>query len=329
MRKKNHHYIPQVYLRSFVDAQGMVQVYRKDDPDKEIRLAPKNVAFHKFYYSQPTPEGGVDDERLENLFSEVESRWPDVLSVLKGRVDANSVIEPLMGFVGLQRVRVPAARDVAEATLAAHVRAAGRSMDAQGLFPAKPVPLLNVPNLWDELKISIDPHRSIHAMPGMLIAVGELTKRMGFAVIHNGSGLPFLTSDNPVCWYDVSVKPEQREPYVSPSDGPIEFIFPLTPSMLLYGATALSADYARNGLTHMDLTDADVVRQFNETICRFGYQAIFAQAKGQQELIRQHCDVSPVPVIQEILLKKGVTIVGRMKFDKRQEKAVWRGESQI
>jgi hypothetical protein len=69
MDKKRHHYVPKAYLKSFCDDSGKLLVYRKDDPSKAIPLSPDNTAFHKYYYSQPLPDGGKDYNVLEDFFS--------------------------------------------------------------------------------------------------------------------------------------------------------------------------------------------------------------------------------------------------------------------
>jgi hypothetical protein len=106
--KKRHHYVPKAYLRSFCDDSGRVLVYRKDDPSKAIPLSPDNTAFHKYYYSQPTPEGGIEHNALEDCFSKIEEKWPAIVDRLPRRQDVNDSLEDIFQFIALQRVRVPA-----------------------------------------------------------------------------------------------------------------------------------------------------------------------------------------------------------------------------
>ena len=122
MDKKRHHYVPKAYLKSFCDEQGQVYVYLKDNPDKVIHQSPDNTGFHKYYYSQPLPGGGRDTNTLENLFAELETKWPPLVERMIRRDNVNSSLDDLFAFIGLQRARVPASRDralVAEVT--AHV----------------------------------------------------------------------------------------------------------------------------------------------------------------------------------------------------------------
>lgn len=56
--KKRHHYVPVTYLEGFTNANGMITAYLKDDPTRPFEQKPENIAFHKYYYSQPLPDGG-------------------------------------------------------------------------------------------------------------------------------------------------------------------------------------------------------------------------------------------------------------------------------
>ena len=107
MVKKRHHYVPKAYLKAFCDEQKKIRVYLKDHPDKVIHQSPNNVGFHKYYYSQPIPEGGKDHDSLEGFFSEIESSWPRIVERIRRREDVNDSLEVIFNFIALQRVRVP------------------------------------------------------------------------------------------------------------------------------------------------------------------------------------------------------------------------------
>jgi len=65
--KKRHHYIPITYLDKFADDTGKVMAYRKDEVLKPLHVRPSAIAFERYYYSQPLPEGGQDNNTLEDL----------------------------------------------------------------------------------------------------------------------------------------------------------------------------------------------------------------------------------------------------------------------
>ena len=122
MNKKRHHYIPKAYLKFFWNDSGTVLVYRKDDPSKAISLSPDNTGFHKYYYSQPRPDGGKDHNAFEDCFSIIETNWLRIVDQLHRRENVNDSLVEIFGFMALQRVRVPASRDVSEMMLAEVLR---------------------------------------------------------------------------------------------------------------------------------------------------------------------------------------------------------------
>jgi hypothetical protein len=154
MTKKKHHYVPRTYLRFFCDAAGKIHVHLKDDPSKFIHQTPDNTGFHKYYYSQPLPDGGQDNDSLENLFSESESKWPALVGRLQQRENGPELVMELFEHVGLQRVRVPAVRDAAEKMDAAFVKATMMTLEAQGKLPPKPE---GFEDILDHIEIAIDP----------------------------------------------------------------------------------------------------------------------------------------------------------------------------
>ena len=86
-------------LAGFLSEAG----YRKDDPKKEIRLSPRNTGFHKYYYSQPLPDGGYDHDRLENYFCESETKWPGIVEKFRAgesRFAYEAVYADRAGFNG-------------------------------------------------------------------------------------------------------------------------------------------------------------------------------------------------------------------------------------
>lgn len=315
--KKRHHYVPKAYLKAFVDAKGRIYVYRKDEPDKVLHVNPDTTQFQKYYYSQPLPEGGTDNNRLEDFFSTIEDRWPDVVARMKCREPLNDNLEQIFNFVALQRARVPAARDMVEATMATTVKATIASMIRAGKVQAPPAPLK-----LEDIAVTIDPHQSIHAMSTLIAAMGPIFSRMGLAVVHNQTGSPFLTSDNPVLWFDPSVPFAQQRPYNTRPNGPINLLFPVTPYVLVLGSNRYLETFREHGLLHTDVESDEWVHLVNAQISRFAYEAVIAQAPGTEAVIREFASVSPhEPSILEI--DTAEIVVHRQVFGARPKKLKW------
>ena len=111
---KRHHYVPVTYLKNFCDGSGQLQVFRKDDSARPFRQRPESTGFERYYYSQFDDEGTRDDDRLEAIFSEIETKWPTIVTALANREAMFEAAPHIITFLGLMRVRVPAFRDPAE-----------------------------------------------------------------------------------------------------------------------------------------------------------------------------------------------------------------------
>ena len=321
MKKKRHHYISKAYLKSFCDDEGKVWIYRKDDPKKPFRQKPDNTGFHKYYYSQPLPEGGMNHEALENFFSEIETPWPPIVERLQKRekID-NGMMDEICQFICLQFARVPANRDFAERIQAEMLKSMMRQMDARGEFPPPPK---GFEDILDHVEVSIDPHQSIWAMRDMLGAVREILDQVGLDVIHNETDIPFLTSDNPVIWFDPSVSEEEMQPYNIKSDGPIMLLFPVSPNLMILGESFLLEKFIHYGIEHVECKSHEFVNKCNRCICRFAYETVFARNKGQETMIEEYADISPVLEPTRI----GPYLVHQRVFGKRKRKPAWKGET--
>lgn len=213
-------------------------------------------------------------QALEDCFSKIEDKWPGIVDRLHRRESVNDSLLDIFQFIILQRTRVPASRDAAERIDAERVLALARRLDVAGELPSKPE---GFEDILDHVEVSINPHQSIHAMVPMMRGIGQVFDRVGFGASHNKSEIPFLTSDNPVIWFDPSVKDSDLQPYVLQPDGPIVLLFPVSPSLIIYGDSPMRDQFASEGLGVADLSDTGLVEAINRQVCRFGYQTIYAQ----------------------------------------------------
>ena len=290
-QKKRHHYVPEAYLRAFCNASGLVKVHPKLEGAETYFVSPSGTGVRRYYYSQPTPEGGIDNNRLEDFFSTLEGLWPPLVKKMERRENVNNDLSIIFEFTALQRVRVPASRDATEMRLATSVKQVLLALHAAGRLPPIPAQLGSL----DSVAVAIDPHQSIHGMvTDVLGPVSKVFARIGLCLVHNATLLPFLTSDNPVIWFDPSVPDNEQRPYEVAPDGPILFLFPVSPTMLLMGTDAHKPAFAIEGLLHADAPDDEWVLRINETICKYGYEVVYASTPGQEDIIKRYVGTSPV-----------------------------------
>ncbi|RXZ39068.1 DUF4238 domain-containing protein [Oxalobacteraceae bacterium CAVE-383] len=310
--KKRHHFVPKAYLKAFTNGKGRVHVYRKDEPGTVLTVSPDGTGFERYYYSQPTPEEGTDHNRLEDMFSGIEGKWPQIVERIGKGENVNDVLPEIFEFIILQRVRVPASRDATEARLRGQVKSVFRDLLAKGFLPPPPASLRG---RLDDVVVSIDPHKSIHGMVEDIQAAKAVFERIGLSAVRNNTSIPFLTSDNPVTWFDPSKPSEDIEPYGISKRDPVLLLFPISPSLLILGATDYMNIFARHGLQHSETREINWVKQINEQICRFAYKAVYASALGQEEMIVRHAGKSPV--------WEQTGAKGKLVFGERSTKLKW------
>lgn len=323
MAKKRHHYVPKAYLKFFGAEDGKLHVYLKDNPGRSFRQAPDATAFHKYYYSQPLPEGGRDDDLLEDFFSVLESKWPPLVERMQRREDVNDGLDDIFQFVALQRARVPALRDTSERIAAAALKSTLRQLDAMGRLPPKPE---GYADILDHVDFAIDPHHSIHSMPTFLRAMGQVLNRVGVGILHNVTDVPYITSDNPVVYFDPRTSEGELLPYMlDRAGGPVVLCFPITPRLMLYGHSSMKERFAQEGLRHSDLVKRELVELMNHHTSRFAYRTVFADRAGFEALVRDHAHESPV--VKSNILQRGTEtlVLHQSVFGKRETKLKWEG----
>ena len=320
-QKKRHHFIPKAYMSSFCNEAGRVLVYRKNGNGQPLPVIPDATQFQRYYYSQPQPDGGTDNNKLEDFFCEFEGGWPLIVKRLEAREDINDSLESLFNFMALQRARVPACRDAVELALAATVKNMAKKMYRDGRFPALPK---GSENLIDEMQISIDPHQSIHAMVSIIQGIGKIIDSVGWVIFHNDTSRPFLTSDNPVIWFDSSLPFSQQKPYTINPLGPVLVQFPISPTILLVGASEYRENFLHHGLVHADTSSDEWVEHVNAQTCRFGYEAVISNTGSQAELIAEFSEISPVHASNSVMSNNASAVLHSFEFGSRSKKSKWK-----
>jgi hypothetical protein len=325
MEKKRHHFVAESYLSAFCNGDGKLCVYFKDKAGEFQFIRPDAIAFEKFYYSQPIPGGGKDNNSLEDFFSKIETQWSPLVRKIERRegISKNDKIN-LLQFVLLHRVRVPAARDAAEKILAERVKMEALQLVASGAISSPPESL---GDLSETLRVAIDPHMSIHAMVSMAEGMAKVFDAIGFELLENQTGQEFITSDNPVIFFDPTVSLSLIEPYnISRSRLDIEFMFPISPRLMLWGHSALrGAQGQYNSIPRRSLTDTVFVERANMLATRFGYRFVFSKTGDHYPIVKRFSGRSPGTFGIHLKTARGRAVRVQSMFSKRQAKPKWKG----
>jgi len=185
----------------------------------------------------------------------------------------------------MMRARVPAARDFHESAMALKMRVETQALADIGKLPAE---LLRYEQELDTVDIAVNRHRTIHTMSDDMRGLADMTLILGFEVLLNETDLDFISSDNPVAYFDPS------GPEVTPYDvdRKVELYFPLDARTLLRGSHRLRT---RGHIPRVrPLADKMRVRAINRTIAQFGYRFLFAKDRTHDALALAHAARSPV-----------------------------------
>jgi Protein of unknown function (DUF4238) len=289
MAPKRHHYIPEVYLKRFSGEDGKVVCLHTDFPVRTTRQVPKELGHHKYYYSQPLPHG-LKNDTLETVFSITENKFERVMGkIVRHRALSDDDFSDLVEFILLMRVRVPAMRESVELFLGEVVRETGRSLEMRGLIDTHPT-LGN--QIWDSMQITVDPHRSIHAMIPLINGMGRLIDSLGFVIARNKSNVRFVTSDNPVIYFDPT---ETERPYIQATSNDIVLVFPLSADFALYGASCLRDEFLdRDSICYREFHDDQFARTINRMIVKYGYRQIYGVNPEDLNTYIPYSSTSPI-----------------------------------
>lgn len=151
----------------------------------------------------------------------------------------------------------------------------------------------------------------------------RMIDQLGLVVVHNATSRSFLTSDNPVVWFDPSVPFSDQRPYsVSPS-GPVVMLFPVSPTLLLLGTRDSATHFREHGLTAGDVPDENWVEHIAQ-ISRFAYEAVIAAGRGQEDIVLEFANVSPVHDATTVAVAKDAWAFPQLLFGARKPKPKWR-----
>jgi hypothetical protein len=193
---KRHHTVPRTYLERFTAKDDFLTVYSKF-AGKKFKQRSTQATVQNYYYSQPDPDTGGRNNKLEtDFFFDFEDAYPLFRETLLEN-STKTDIEQLVNQLLIQRVRSPAFREAFEIGLAQYVQ---RHINAlpKSDFPDPP---LHLPNIFDELVVTIDPHRSIAAMAHYIKSYGLVLWELDYQVKQVHKQHEAITSDNPVIWF--------------------------------------------------------------------------------------------------------------------------------
>lgn len=250
-RRRNHHTVPQLLLRNFVDASG--DLFEFDlHTLKRSKRKPAQVAHSTDFYTVETNSGPSD--LFEVLLSKFEdAAAPALRRVVNctGRIDASD-LDLLIPLLALQKLRTPVHRDgISDFTVEAESMAHHMALSA-GLDPEEST---------KQVRAELEGARSGNFLNPLMIEtltpVYRLMRRRGWAVLHRSKDGPsFVIGDNPLAIADL--RPDTGPPYfpLIPFGEDSRITMPLSPDCMLIS-------YFEDTMAHAAMIPSELVGMFN------------------------------------------------------------------
>jgi hypothetical protein len=249
---KLHHYVPQFYLKRFVDGDGYLWIWDKQY-DRVFRSRPKSIAAESNFYKLPEPNSYGDPLILEKHLSEIEGdvaritgQWLDWLKDRKPlkKIPIYKDSRWLVSmYIALQFFRTADSKDIisrldqAVKRMGEEHRYSVYATYLSSLDIARPVATADESAQPDA---TLDPQseedrRKIHTDflydPNFVVLLADRIDKAIWIFGRNRSKTPFITSDNPVAfktgnnrmWIKAGML--ERGAYA---------VFPLSPEIILY-----------------------------------------------------------------------------------------------
>lgn len=321
---KQHHYIPICYSKNFSDDRGFLSLVDLWGDKKSFSSKPKNVLKERYLYSQPLYSENRFDDSVERFFSnEVESSWTPIISRMRRKIDINQ--EDWAGFVRFissMHIRVPSKRYAVIELLRESVFREVSQYDLD--MPDVPEEIFrryrelvggsakDNPSIKDLIdvgmvRISIDPHRYISSMSRLVSSIILFSKGFSFGVprvVHNETDVPFVSSDNPVCFYSGQSLKHVESPYRVRYNRSFSFIFPISSKMIL-----VNGCLAKGRNIHTSVDRVDFVRDVNRVVFKFANRFVFSGNRDALAGAAEFSDVCPRPVYS-----RSIVLPGRVDF---------------
>lgn len=291
MEKKSQHYVPEFYLRNFVDENSKhlpnpyLWIFERDKPFKPYRKAPENVACESNYYSLSD-----DDEMLriliEDEFQRLESCTATVVRKIISSDKVNLTIEEravLSEFIVYMDTRVPNFRNshdqaqkdlfkliIEMSTLDENIiKSIAKKHE---LETGKRISTHEIKKLMlsDNYEIKIPKQSSLRSMVKVTPELIEYPFKMCWEFLIAPKDVYFITSDNPII---LTVPKRQPSFYgVGFLTKKVHLLFPLSPNICLLARWKSGNNYRYKQVS------SEMVRWVNEEISSYSTNFVFASS---------------------------------------------------
>ena len=193
---KNHHYVPESYLKRFTDVTGFLHI-RDCTRDQTRRQRPDQVMTINAYYRQAWATQGVDPNIFEiGLGKGLESETREVIDklIMSPHTLNDHDTASLLNYLELQRIRVPRQAETAKALMREAILNSAPADIAADVAAGR-------------LQLNIRDSARFEYMKMALGSIHPWLARMEWEIFEAAPGTAFITTDSPVSFFNPRILP--------------------------------------------------------------------------------------------------------------------------
>lgn len=304
MTKRRHHYIPQFYLKNFIDPKDSpyICIYDKEGNDI-IKATAKDIAVEKHYFTFITPDGKKDSETLENAMAQLEGVASAVIEkIIQEKLLDEKDKAHFSSFISCMLTRVPNFRNNIQGATEQlikkiSIRLASYKQGFEGMirrFENDTGKKIGMPT--EELRqwmlngkkydIKIEPQFSLALAMSNAVELTPLFNDMKWTFIKATPDYKFLTGDNPLYYSDPTH--DRRSFYgVGLANKNIEVTFPISQDCCAFGSWHGKEGYLQG--------TNQLVKGLNQRTVIASLRFIFASEKSEvlNSFVKKYKNSSP------------------------------------
>lgn len=281
--KKNHHYVPQFYLRNFSDNGKNIGMYRFKGEQYIQNASIKSVAYRKYLYG--------DDGQLEDILSFYESKWKVIIKKIIDNQSINKILDKsefssLLQFISVSHVRTSKLADnyIEFYNTMLNINQQMRKshgLDGQNDYERHFKKMKEIPNSL--------------AVTGLLLEGKEYLKNLMPLLLVNKTNYDFITCDNPIVQYNQLYQYRNYNRNYGWGTAGIQVFLILNPKIALCFYDAFVYDVKETGDFYINVNAKNQVMGINKLVVHNSYEALFFNKFKKEDIENLTYDKQIVP----------------------------------
>lgn len=303
-----HHYLPQSYLKGFIDPNNKPYVWIYEKGGDLIKPASvRHIAVHKNYYSFKKEDGTTNRHSFETGFEKIESITAPAIKKIINYEDLRGLDRSHVAtFLSLSMLRVPSFRDNIKSIIESDYKAYSKHLASdENRFEdftksaKNEVGLSNIELdelrtyvLKGEYKIEVDKDRSLGFILSNIFEIAQAIHSLDWNFWVAPNRYKFVTCDNPLFYFNPQRKLFDQKG-VGFQDRQVELSFPLSKDIAIFASWKL-----KNG-KYININE-NKVKEINRRTIISANRFIYSSKKSNiiRRIVEKYENIKPIMNIE-------------------------------